>query len=288
MLHGATGVGKTGVAIAVAKALGCPIVNADSRQVYKEMTIGTAVPSKEELAQVEHFFIQTHSVAEPLSAGQYANEVLALLDELFEKHDNIILTGGSGMYINAVLYGMDELPSDDVVRAELAQKTIGELDEMLLQVDVVFYNQIDHSNRNRMIRAVEVCLVTGKPYSEQRTGEVQKRNFDFIQIALDRPREELYERINKRVEVMIEAGLEDEARSVERFREVSSLNTVGYREFFDYFDGKITHDEAVELIKRNSRRYAKRQYTWMRSIEGLHWVAAEDVDQILRLIDEGN
>lgn len=288
MLHGATGVGKTGTAIAVAKALDCPIVNADSRQVYKEMAIGTAVPSKEELAQVEHFFIQTHSVADPISAGQYANEVLVLLDELFEKHDNVILTGGSGMYINAVLYGMDELPSDGVVRAQLTQKTIEELGEMLRQLDVVFYNQIDRSNRNRMMRAVEVCLVTGRPYSEQRTGEAKKRNFDFIQIALDRPRDQLYERINRRVDLMIEAGLENEAKSVERFRATSALNTVGYREFFDYFDGKINYDEAVELIKRNSRRYAKRQYTWMRSIEGLRWVEADDVDQILRLINEGN
>lgn len=281
VIHGATGVGKTKCAIEVAQVLSCEIVNADSRQIYSEMSIGTAVPSPDELAAVKHHLVQSHSVEAPISAGQYEDIALKVLDNLFQTNDYVVLVGGSGMYINALLYGMDEMPSDDLLKADLNSKSTDEIGEMMLKLDPKYYNIIDKANRHRLIRALEVCIITGKPYSEQRTGERKKRNFDFIQFGLDRPRPELYNRINQRVDIMIALGLENEARSVEKFKHLSAMQTVGYREFFDYFDGKTSVEEAVELIKRNSRRYAKRQYTWMRSIEDLIWVDANDSCKIV-------
>lgn len=280
VIHGATGIGKTATAIKVAQALGCEILSADSRQFYKEMTIGTAVPSPEELSQAKHHFIHSHSVESPINAGVFETEAIALLDKIFKINDYAVLVGGSGLYINALLYGMDDIPSDESVRCELSNKSIAELGEMLKELDYEHYQFVDKSNRNRLIRAVEVCLVTGKKYSELRTGEPKKRNFEFIQFALDRPREELYDRINRRVDIMIEQGLENEARKVEPFKNCTALQTVGYREFFDFFDGKTTFEEAVELIKRNSRRYAKRQYTWIKAQQNINWINAEEVEKI--------
>lgn len=286
VIEGATGVGKTTTAIKVAKALNCVIVNADSRQVYKQMRIGTAVPSDDQLSQVKHYMIQNHNVFEPINAGDYAQEVVKLLDELFCTYESVVLVGGSGLYINAVLYGMDDIVSDEKIRKQLTDLSLDELVDKLKKLDKKFYDQVDLCNRNRVGRAVEVCLASGKKFSDLRTGQRVKRNFDSIQFALDLNREQLYERINRRVDVMISDGLEAEAKSVVQWRNFSALQTVGYREFFDYFDRKTDYDTAIELIKRNSRRYAKRQYTWLRGQESINWVAANDCQLIIERLNE--
>lgn len=286
VIEGATGVGKTTTAIKVAKALNCVIVNADSRQVYKQMRIGTAVPSDDQLSQVKHYMIQNHNVFEPINAGDYAQEVVKLLDELFCTYESVVLVGGSGLYINAVLYGMDDIVSDEKIRKQLTDLSLDELVDKLKELDKKFYDQVDLCNRNRVGRAVEVCLASGKKFSDLRTGQRVKRNFDSIQFALDLNREQLYERINRRVDVMISDGLEAEAKSVVQWRNFSALQTVGYREFFDYFDRKTDYDTAIELIKRNSRRYAKRQYTWLRGQESINWVAANDCQLIIERLNE--
>ncbi|MEG1954516.1 MAG: tRNA (adenosine(37)-N6)-dimethylallyltransferase MiaA [Mucinivorans sp.] len=289
VLLGATAVGKSTMAISVARSLECPILSCDSRQFYREMSIGTAVPSLKQRAQAHHYFIQDRSVQEPLSAGEYEKEAFSVLRDVYKVNNSAILVGGSGLYINALLYGMDDLPSNKALREVLSQraKTEGlrKLATELKELDIDTFQAIDQSNPARVIRALEVSLLAGVPYSSLLTKSKTERDFKIIKIGLRAPRQELYDRINLRVDQMMVEGLEQEARRVLPYRELSSLQTVGYREMFDYFDGRITREQATELIKRNTRRYAKRQLTWMRPDTEIQWFDRDDFQPIMHYID---
>ncbi len=267
ILVGPTAVGKTDLSIALAKKLGCPIISADSRQVYREMRIGTAVPSQEQLNSVQHYFIQNKSIHDRFTAGMFEIEVIALLDKLFEKHPVVLMVGGAGLYIDAVQKGIDDIPiPSEKVRHDLMKKLetegIESLVALLKELDPDFYDQVDLKNPKRLLRALEVCLTAGKPYSQLRNNFDNKRPFKTVLLGLNLEREILYNRINRRVDLMVAEGLVDEAKALYTQRSCNALNTVGYKELFDHFDGKISLDEAIDLIKRNSRRYAKRQLTW--------------------------
>lgn len=286
VLYGATGVGKTSLSIRLSNYYNAPIVSSDSRQVYRQMTIGTAVPSPEELSAAPHYFIHNKSINERFTAGDFEKESLLLVDQLFESYQNILLVGGSGLYIDALLYGFDDLATDLKLREELNSLPLEILQEKLHRLDPTFYNMVDINNPARIVRALEVTITSGKPYSEQRTNTVKERNFQIIKIALDRPREELYDRINFRVDQMVEQGLEQEALQLYPHRDLTPLQTVGYQELFQHFDGNISREEAIELIKRNSRRYAKRQGTWLRRNKDLKWFEPSDFKGITKYIDE--
>jgi tRNA dimethylallyltransferase len=277
VLMGPTGVGKTDYSIALAQKIGSPIISCDSRQIYKELNIGVARPSLEQLNAVPHYFIATNSVSDYYSVGKYEQEVLILLENLFAQHDTLLMVGGSGLYVDAVCFGIDDVPEvDEELRKTLTQRMIDEgvdaLSRELKILDPDFYNEVDIKNPARVLRALEVCLTAGKPFSEIRQNSPKNRNFEIRFVVLNRDRAELYDRINRRVDQMMEQGLLEEAKSVLPYRHLNALKTVGYRELFDYFDGKCTLAEAVELIKRNSRRYAKRQLTWFARYEGAEWV----------------
>lgn len=277
VLMGATGVGKTDYSISLAQKIGSPIISCDSRQIYKELNIGVARPSPEQLNIVPHYFIATHSVQSYYSVGKYEQEVLALLDDLFAQHDTLLMVGGSGLYIDAVCFGIDDVPAvDEELRASLTQRMITEgveaLSRELKMLDPDFYGEVDTKNPARVLRALEVCLTAGKPFSKIRQNSPKNRNFEVRFVVLNRDRAELYARINRRVDQMMEQGLLEEAKSVLPYRHLNALKTVGYRELFGYFDGSCTLEEAVELIKRNTRRYAKRQLTWFARYEGAEWV----------------
>lgn len=278
VLQGPTGVGKTAAGVVLARHFGAPVVSADSRQVYREMAIGTAAPSVAEQEGVPHYFIRNKSIHDPFTAGDYEREALALLDdELFPTTPNVLLVGGSGLYVQALLEGFDELPeADPALRAELAATPLPVLVEELRRCDPDYYRTVDRQNPQRVVRAVEVCRLSGRPYSAQRSGRSKKRNFAPVKIGLDLPREVLYERIDRRVEVMLAEGLLAEAERLYPHRTLPALQTVGYRELFDCFDGKIALAEAVERIKRNTRRYAKRQLTWLRRDPQIRWFAPDD------------
>lgn len=291
VIVGPTGSGKTDLAIEVARHFGTEILSTDSRQFYKGMPIGTAQPSAEQLAAVRHHFIADRLPEQELSAGGYEREALERLRELFEHHNVVVAVGGSGLYIDALCYGFDELPSDTAhIRAELMQRLDNEgldrLVEELRSRDEAYWQVVDRHNPARVIRALEVCIASGRPYSEQRTAIRRSRPFRTVKIGLLWPREELYDRINRRVDIMVGKGLEEEARSVSHLRHLSSLQTVGYREFFDHFDGKITREEAIDLVKRNSRRYAKRQMTWFRRDESIHWIDRCNAQQAIEVVKE--
>ena len=271
----------------MAERFGCPVVSADSRQIYKEIPIGTAAPTADELARVKHYFVGTKSVTEDYSAGQYERECLSLLRDLVERKKSkeksapfAILTGGSMMYIDAVCKGVDDIPSvrEEVrknVREGYKTRGLEWLQAETERLDKDYWEQVDRQNPQRLMHCLEVTLSAGKPYSSFRKMAQEKREFEIVKVALERPREVLYDRINKRVDAMLEAGLEEEARRVYPLREHNSLQTVGYRELFDYFDGKTTREEAIRLIKQNSRHYAKRQMTWFRADKTIHWLDAE-------------
>lgn len=276
--------GKSDLSIALALRLSAPIISCDSRQIYRQMRIGTAVPSDEQLKTVPHYFIQTHDVTETYSAGDYERDAMKLLEELFLTHDYVVMVGGSGLYINAVCNGIDEIPSGSEATREHLNNRIkkGEFPQMLEELkvsDPVYYQQVDKSNTQRVVRALEVIHESGRTFSSFRTGEGKKRPFDIIKVGLTRPREELYERINKRVDQMIEEGLLEEATALYPLRNYNALQTVGYREFFDYMDGKTTLEEAIELLKRNTRHYAKRQMTWFRKGENTKWFDLSSFDE---------
>ncbi|MBE9487760.1 MAG: tRNA (adenosine(37)-N6)-dimethylallyltransferase MiaA [Bacteroidetes bacterium] len=283
IIIGSTGVGKTDMSIEIGRYFNAHIVCGDSRQVYKEMTIGTATPTNEEKAQIPHHLFQYVSALENYNVGRYESEAMEIITELFKTHKNVLLVGGSGMYIDAVCKGIDDMPDvDKTLREELNELWKSEegrknLLEELKNKDSEFYDKIDKNNRVRVIRAIEVCRSTGSTYTSIRKGKAIKRPFNIVKIGVERDRAELYDRINKRVDMMIEQGLEEEARSVYHLREYNSLQTVGYRELFDYFDGTTTKEEAIELIKRNSRRYAKRQMTWFRRDETIKWFSPNDI-----------
>lgn len=284
-----TGSGKTDLSIRLALHYGAPILSTDSRQVYRGMPIGTAQPSADQLQAVEHHFIASHDLTDNLNCGEYEVQALARLKELFADHDWVVAVGGSGLYVRALCEGMDDLPqADEPLRRELerrlAEEGLGALAEELRELDPEYCRTADLNNPARVMRALEVCLQTHMPYSRQRTGERRPRPFEIVKIGIDLPRDVLYDRINRRVDRMLADGLEAEARALYPYRELNALKTVGYREFFDYFDGRIGYDEAVELIKRNSRRYAKRQLTWFRRDSEIRWFAPDDDAAIIAYV----
>lgn len=270
IVSGPTAVGKTAWSISLAKKYDSPIISCDSRQIYREMTIGTAVPSREELAEVHHYFIQDHTVTQPYTAGDYEVEALALLDKLFaDGHETLVACGGSGFFIDALCNGLPDVPkADPQLREELSRRVkdegIESLRMDLQRLDPEAYRTIDITNPQRVVRAIEVCLLSGRTFSSFRKTEKAARNFEIEKICLVKPREEMAERISARVNAMIEAGLVDEVRSLTQYRDLPALRTVGYSEIFQYLDGSIDLNKAAEDIKTNTRHYAKRQITWWR------------------------
>jgi len=277
LILGPTAVGKSDYAVRRALEAGSPVISCDSRQIYREMTIGTAVPSPEQLAAVRHYFIQTLSVTQNYTAGMYEIDALALLEQLFsEGHEELVMTGGSMFYIDALCRGIDDIPAaTPELRARLTREAAEDLPalvEQLRSLDPETCEEIDTANPQRVIRALEVCLTTGKPFSSFKSRADKKRGFEIVKIGLERPREELYARIDARVEGMMAAGLLEEARRLLPLRDYPALRTVGYEECFDYFDGRISLEEAVRLIQRNTRHYAKRQMTWWRRDGEIKWL----------------
>ena len=291
VLLGPTAVGKTELSLQLAERLGCPIISADSRQLYRDMVVATAAPTREQLARVPHHFIGTLSLTDYYSAAQYEADALALIEQLFTRHDTLLLTGGSMMYIDAVCNGIDEIPtiSEEVRRAVVTRYEEAGLDvllEELLRLDPVFYERVDRRNPKRVIHAVEICRMTGQPYSSLRTETKKERPFDIVKIGLTRPREELYERINSRVDAMMRDGLEAEARKLYPYRHLNALNTVGYKEMFAYFDGTYDLPTAVEKIKRNTRVYARKQMTWFRRDDTIVWFTPDDRLKLLAYVEK--
>lgn len=257
------------------------------------MRIGTAVPEPEQLAAVPHYFIGSRSIHEPYTAGKYEVDAMNTIERLFESTDFVLLSGGSGLYIDAVCMGIDAIPATNKETREMLLQRVKDeglapLTDWLKRLDEVSYNTIDLNNPQRVIRALEVCIIAGVPYSTLRKNFEKSRSFNIIKVGLQRDREVLYERINRRVDIMMEQGLLDEARSLYAFRDLNALNTVGYRELFEFFDGKISLEEAVDLIKRNSRRYAKRQITWFNRYSDITWFSPDSFDDIMRHIAESS
>ncbi len=291
VITGPTGVGKTPVTIQLAKHFSAEIISADSRQLYKELYIGTATPKPHELSEVKHHFIQSHSITDNYNASRYEIEVLQLMEKLFRKTNLLFLTGGSMLYIDAVCKGIDEMPdAEPEIRFNLKKKLeiegIESLRLQLKQLDPDYYQIVDLKNPNRIIHALEICLTTGKPFSSFRTNPKKIRPFTIIKIGLDCDRQILHNRINTRVDKMIEEGLEMESQKLYTHRNLNALNTVGYREFFDYFDGKTSRETAIELIKRNSRRYARKQLTWFRNDQQIVWFHPENITEIIEFIEQ--
>ena len=297
IILGPTAVGKTDYSIETALKYDSPIISCDSRQIYKEMSIGTAVPSAEQLAAVQHYFIHSHTVTELYTAGKYELEALDLINRLFDEgHETLVMAGGSGFYVDALVNGLDDFPSADLelrneLMARLKEDGVESLRAQLQKLDPESYNVIDIANGQRVVRALEVCLMTGKPFSSFKTNQLKKRDFEIEKIGLTRPRDVLYDRINRRVIQMIDDGLVDEVRSVEQYRDLAALQTVGYKEIFDWFDyeaglvstegwgpttpgdGPVTSlDRAVELIQRNTRHYAKRQLSYWKRDKDICWM----------------
>ena len=277
LVLGATASGKTDYSISLATEYGCPIISCDSRQIYKELKIGTAPPTVEQLSKIKHYFIFSHSIKNHYTAGQYEIEVLDLLENLFQTHDTLVAVGGSGLYADALCYGMDDFPPADlelreVIMERLANEGIESLRGELKLLDRESYDSIDIANSQRVARALEVTLQTGKKFSSFKKDCAKQRPFVIEKRLLERPREELYSRIDRRVDVMMENGLLEEVKSLVPHKHLPALKTVGYRELFDYLDEKTTLEEAVSLIKRNTRRYAKRQMTWWRRYKDFIYV----------------
>jgi tRNA dimethylallyltransferase len=290
VIVGPTGCGKTDLSIRLAEHYRAPIISTDSRQFYRGLPIGTAQPTADQLARAEHHFIASHALTDEVNCGSYEVMALERLEELFKEHTTVIAVGGSGLYVRALCEGMDDLPeADEALRKELTRRIESEglesLCEELKRLDPVYYEQVDRQNPARVQRALEVCLQTGMPYSSLRTGERRERPFEIIKFGVNLPREELYARIDRRVELMMEEGLETEARAALPYRELNALQTVGYKELFLYFDGEITKEEAVALIQRNSRRYAKRQLTWFRRDEEVAWFRPDEDATIIEHIE---
>lgn len=290
VLLGPTGVGKTDISIGLAKRFGCEIISADSRQFFREMSVGTAVPSDLQLNTVRHHFVRFLSVEDYYSSSLFEREVLSILPGLFSLNGCALMAGGSGMYIDAVCSGIDDIPdTDPAVRKKYIamhdEAGIAGLRSALKLLDPDHYSKVDLNNYKRIIRALEICDTTGKPYSSFLSKKKRTRDFEIIRIGLARPREELYSRINSRVDEMINHGLEEEARRLLPFRNLNALNSVGYREFFDCFDGIISREKAIELIKRNSRRYAKRQMTWWGKDKEISWFHPDHGDKIIQHIE---
>ncbi len=291
VILGATGVGKTDTSIVLAKKYNSPIISADSRQFYKELPIGTAAPTQKELTEVKHHFIGSHSILDSYNAGMYEKDTIELVQTIFKEQDIALLVGGSMMYIDAVCYGLDDIPSvTDEVRnkwkKEYAEKGLEYIQNQLKKLDPTHYKIVDLKNHKRILHALEICTQTGKPYSSFRTGKIRQRDFNIIKIGLNRERSELYERINLRVDKMMQLGLLEEATPLYKYKSLNTLNTVGYKEIFEYIDNKCTLEQAVEKIKRNSRHYAKRQLTWFRRDKNIHWFHPNEQEEIIKLIEQ--
>lgn len=288
VVTGPTGVGKTAVAIRLARDLGTEIVSADSRQIFRDIPIGTAAPTAEEQAEVKHHFVGILGLEDYYSAAQFEADVLALLPALFEKSDYVVMCGGSMMYVDAVCKGIDELPTiSDAVRRDVAERLERDgadaMREELRRLDPVYYNQVDLNNMKRVAHAVEICLEAGRPYSELRTNSVKERPFRIVKIGLNLPREQLFDRINRRVLKMVDEGLVDEVRRVYPLRRLNSLNTVGYKELFAWLDGTMDYDTAVARIQKNTRVYAKKQLTWYAKDPDIRWMVPTDYEAILKV-----
>lgn len=287
---GPTGVGKTELTLQLAERLNTEIISCDSRQMFKEMSIGTARPTEAQTKRVKHHFVGNLSIHDYYSCGRFEVEVLALLKELFKTKDTVIMTGGSMLYIDAICKGIDDRPEvnqelRDSLWARYDKEGIDGIREELQQLDPDYAAQMDPHNYKRIIHALEICLSTGQPYSTLRQETKKERDFEIVKIGLNLPREELYERINKRVDQMMAEGLLEEARSLYPQRELNSLNTVGYKELFNYFDGSWEYDYAVNMIKQDSRRYAKKQLTWFRRDEEIHWISPSDIEEAIKIIE---
>lgn len=288
---GATAIGKTALSIQLAQHFNTEIISSDSRQFFKEMKIGTAVPSEEELNAATHHFIQHISIFEPYNVGQFEKDAIAKLNALFQSHNVVIMVGGSGLYVDAVLKGLDDFPKvKPEIRAKLNQQLethgISFLQEMLQKLDPVYYERVALENPHRLIRALEICIGTEKPYSSFLKDHTASRNFKTIKVGLTADREIIYDRINQRVDIMMEEGLLEEAKRLYPHKELNALQTVGYRELFDHFDGNSTLAFAVSEIKKNTRRFAKRQGTWFRKDEEILWFDyQEDVQRIIEEIE---
>ncbi len=285
---GPTASGKTKLAIQLAKQFKAEIISADSRQVYKELKIGSAPPSDAELKEVKHHFIASRNLYEDYNAGAYEKDVLQLLDKLFPQNKYAILVGGSGLYIDAVCNGFDKVPSSfPEIRKQLQDlyeaKGIEQLQNKLKELDPEYYGKIDLDNPQRLMRALEVCVGSGKPYSSFRKGKTNPRDFRIIKIGIEIQRDLLYKRIDARVDEMLKVGLLEEAQNLISIKHLNALQTVGYKELFDFLEGKKTFDEAVDLIKRNSRRYAKRQLTWFRKDKEIQWFLPDDIEKIINV-----
>ena len=286
VLVGPTGVGKTETSLKLAEYFRAPIINADSRQIYKGMTIGTAAPTEEDGKRVTHYGVQFLNPGDYYSAAQFELDVMQLLEELFLKHDYVVLSGGSMMYIDAVCNGIDDIPTVDAeTRKMMLERYEKEGLEPLVRelriLDPEYYRIVDLKNPKRVIHALEICYMTGKPYSSFRTNKKKERPFRIIKIGLKRDREILYERINNRVTKMLEDGLEDEVKALLPYRGSNALNTVGYKEMFAYLDGKMTYDEAADKIRQNSRIYSRKQMTWFKRDEQIQWFEPEQVQDII-------
>jgi len=284
VIAGPTASGKTAFAINVAKALNTVILSADSRQFYKEVSIGTAAPTEEELSQAKHYFVHHISIEDKYDVADYERDAIQLLNELFKTHDAVVMTGGSGLFIDAVCNGIDTMPDVEPEIREKIEKILAEsglkvLQDEVQRLDPEYFATVDQQNPRRLQRALEVCYQTGKPFSSFRSGETVKRDFTIKKYALLWDRQELIERIDKRVDMMMEQGLLKEAKSLYPKRHLNALNTVGYKELFAYFDGDCTLNEAVEQIKIHTRQYAKRQMTWLRKDNSYQWIMPEDFDR---------
>jgi tRNA dimethylallyltransferase len=286
---GPTAIGKTTLAIKIAQHFQTEIISADSRQFFKEITIGTAKPNAVELAQAKHHFIDSHSIHDDFNVGDYEKAAIAEIETLFQQHDVLVLVGGSGLYVNAVLFGFDELPkADEALRNSLnlqfANEGIGSLQNQLKELDPIYYQEVDILNPQRIIRALEVCISTGKPFSSFRKTEPKNRSFQSIVIGLDLDREKLYERINLRVDQMIAEGLVAEVTSLKDYQYLNALKTVGYSEIFQYLNGQLSLPASIDKIKQNTRNFAKRQLTWFRKNQEVNWFNPLQEIEILQTI----
>jgi len=289
VLLGPTGVGKTELSLRIAETFGSPIISSDSRQLYQELPIGTAAPTPEQLNRVKHYMIGTLSIEDYYSASQFEEEVISLLEDLYKTTPVILMTGGSMMYIDAVCKGIDDIPTvtpeiREALYSQFEKEGLSPILAELKEADPIHYEEVDRDNYKRVIHAVEICRMTGKPYSSFRTNIRKERPFQILKIGLTRDREELCDRINQRVDIMIQEGLLEEARKVYPYKHLNSLNTVGYKELFKYFDGEWSLELAIEKIKRNSRVYARKQMTWFKRDPEIHWFHPDQEEQILNTI----
>lgn len=291
VIVGPTGAGKTAVSIALAKHFATEVISSDSRQIYKGMVIGTAAITPDEQEGVPHHFVGTLDVSDSFNAFEYEQQALRVMENSFHHHDTLVMCGGSMMYIDAVCKGIDKMPDVDLdirdkLKQQLAEEGVEALSAQLKEVDKDYYHSVDIKNPARVIHGLEVFLTTGKPISSFRNNTAKERPFKITKIGVTLPREELYERINLRVDKMVEAGLVEEARRFYPYRDYNSLKTVGYRELFEYFDGKIPLEEAIRLIKRNSRHYAKKQLTWFRKDQSTQWFSPFETKAIISFLDK--